>query len=134
MPELPQSNTVARKSSRYHMTTALLPLYHPFGTLALSLPDLDPTAFGLPAPVAVFDDPTRRSSNRQRRPAAKVRDADDPATTAHPPPFAVATPALESETKEKSSPRRRRGGGARWKAKAQRARRRGRHVPRQTSA
>jgi len=113
MPELPQSNTVARKSSRYHVTTALLPLYHPFGTLALSLPDLDPTAFGLPAPVAVFDDPTRRSSSRQRRPAAKVRDADDPATsTSHPPPFAVATPALESETREKSSPRRRRGGGA----------------------
>lgn len=109
-PELPQRSTVTHKSSRHHMTTPLLPLYHPFGTLALSLPDLDPTVFGLPAPVAVFDDPTRRSSHRQRRPAAKVRDAEDPATS-HPPSFIAESPTLESEVREKSSPRRRRGGG-----------------------
>ncbi|KAG8213774.1 hypothetical protein J3R82DRAFT_10485 [Butyriboletus roseoflavus] len=98
------------------MITPLLPLYHPFGPLALSLPDLDPTAFGLPAPVAVFDDPTRRSSNRQRRPAAKVRDADEPATT-HPPSFVAVTATLESDVREKSSPRRRRGGGPGGKRK-----------------
>lgn len=107
MPELSQRSTVTR---RHHMTAPLLPLYHPFGTLALSLPDLDPTAFGLPAPVAVFDDPTRRSSNRHRRPAAKIRDGDDPATS-HPPSFVAVTPAPESEIREKPSPRRRRGGG-----------------------
>ncbi|KAH0827585.1 hypothetical protein J3R83DRAFT_4308 [Lanmaoa asiatica] len=116
MPELSQRSMDTHKSSRHHMITALLPLYHPFGTLALSLPDLDPTAFGLPAPVAVFDDPTRRSSNRQRRPAAKVRDADEPATP-QPPSFATVTPTLESEVREKSSPRRRRGGGPGGKRK-----------------
>ena len=110
MPELSQSRTVVHKSMQHHMTTPLLPLYHPFGTLALSLPDLDPTVFGLPAPVAVFDDPTRRSSNRQRRPAFKVRDADGPSTS-HPPSFVAVTPIPELEVREKSSPRRRRGGG-----------------------
>lgn len=109
IPELSQRSTITHQSSRHHMTT-LLPLYHPFGTLALALPDLDPTAFGLPAPVAVFDDPTRRLSNRQRRPAAKVRDADDPVTS-HPPSHTAATPTPESEVREKPSPRRRRGGG-----------------------
>ncbi|KAF8557966.1 hypothetical protein OG21DRAFT_1456363 [Imleria badia] len=110
MPELSQRSSVVHKLSRHHMTTPLLPLYHPFGTLALSLPDLDPTAFGLPAPVAVFDDPTRRSSNRQRRPAFKVRDAVDPAPS-QPPSFVAVTPTPELEVREKSSPRRRRGGG-----------------------
>lgn len=116
MTELSQGGTITHKSSYHHMITPLLPLYHPFGSLALSLPDLDPTAFGLPAPVAVFDDPTRRSSNRQRRPAAKVRDADEPATT-HPPSFVAVTAALESDVREKASPRRRRGGGPGGKRK-----------------
>ena len=110
MPELSERGTLVHKSSRHHITTPLLPLYHPFGSLALSLPDLDPTVFGLPASVAVFDDPTHRSSNRQRRPAAKVRDADDPATS-NPPSFISVTLAPESEVREKMSPRRRRGGG-----------------------
>ena len=109
-PELSERSAVTHKSNQHHMTTPLLPLYHPFGTLALSLPDLDPTAFGLPAPVAVFGDPTRRASNRQRRPAAKVRDADDGATS-HPPSFIAVTPTPEFEVREKASPRRRRGGG-----------------------
>lgn len=57
---------------------ALLPLYHPLGPFALSLPDLDPSAFGLPAPPATIfddDDPERRVSTRVRRPAPKLRDA-----------------------------------------------------------
>ncbi|KAG9316439.1 hypothetical protein JVU11DRAFT_2473 [Chiua virens] len=116
IPELSQRSTITHKPSRHYMTNPLLPLYHPFGTLALSLPDLDPTAFGLPAPVAVFDDPTRRSSNRQRRPAAKVRDVDDPAPP-QPPSFGVTPPILEPEVREKSSPRRRRGGGPGGKRK-----------------
>lgn len=103
-PEVPQ------RSRRLDTPAPLLPLYHPFGTLALSLPDLDPTVFGLPAPVAVFDDPTRRSSHRQRRPAAKVRDAEDPAPS-HPPSVIAETPTPETEVRDKSSPRRRRGGG-----------------------
>lgn len=88
-----------------------LPLYHPLGRLALSVPDLDPTAFGLPAPAVIMDDPTRRSSNRARRPAPKVRDANEPAPS--PVPFIDAAPAPEPELKEKPSSRRRRpaGGG-----------------------
>lgn len=110
-PEESQRST-AHSSHRHHMTTPLLPLYHPFGTLALSLPDLDPTVFGLPAPVAVFDDPTRRYSNRQRRPAAKVRDTEEPVTSQLQ-TFTAETPTSEVEVKEKASPRRRRGGGKR---------------------
>lgn len=88
-----------------------LPLYHPLGRLALSLPDLDPTAFGLPAPAVIMDDPTRRSSNRARRPAPKVRDANEPAPS--PVPSIDIAPAPEPELKEKPSSRRRRpaGGG-----------------------
>ncbi|OBZ66526.1 hypothetical protein A0H81_13455 [Grifola frondosa] len=61
-----------------------LPLYHPLGRLAKTLPELDPAVFGLPNPVVAVDvlgdahnpDPTRRSSSRPRRPAAKVRDRE----------------------------------------------------------
>ncbi|KAF9245018.1 hypothetical protein BU15DRAFT_41623 [Melanogaster broomeanus] len=102
------TSTAAYKLSRHHIPT-LLPLYHPFGALALSLPDLDPTMFGLPAPVAIFDDPTRRS-NRMRRPAAKVRDANEAATPPLP-PFIEVTPTLEVEPKDRPSPRKRRSGG-----------------------
>ncbi|KAF8840049.1 hypothetical protein BDN67DRAFT_695100 [Paxillus ammoniavirescens] len=119
--ELSERGPATYRPSRRHMTT-LLPLYHPFGALALSLPDLDPAAFGLPAPVAVFDDPTRRSSNRTRRPAAKVRDANEAATPSLP-PFIEATPTPEVEPKDKPSPRKRRpaggggGGGSKRKRK-----------------
>jgi hypothetical protein len=87
-----------------------LPLYHPLGRLALSLPDLDPTAFGLPAPAVIMDDPTRRSSNRARRPAPKVRDANE--TAPSPVPFIDAVPAPEPEAKDKPAPRRRRAAGS----------------------
>ena len=78
----PPSTIYQSSRSKRHkrwMTGPSLPLYHPLGRLALSLPDLDPTAFGLPAPAVIIDDPTRRSSNRARRPAPKVRDANEPA-------------------------------------------------------
>ncbi|KIK99096.1 hypothetical protein PAXRUDRAFT_823133 [Paxillus rubicundulus Ve08.2h10] len=114
--ELSERGTATYRPSRRHMTT-LLPLYHPFGALALSLPDLDPTAFGLPAPVAVFDDPTRRSSNRTRRPAAKVRDANEAATPPLP-PFIEVIPTPEVEPKDKPSLRKRRpAGGSKRKRK-----------------
>ncbi|KIJ67572.1 hypothetical protein HYDPIDRAFT_108414 [Hydnomerulius pinastri MD-312] len=119
-PELPQRLTFSHKP-HHHRIPPLLPLYHPLGELALSLPDLDPTVFGLPAPVAIFDDPTRRSSNRTRRPAAKVRDAD--AATPPQPPFVDVTPTPDAEPKDKPSPRKRRpaggggGGGSKRKRK-----------------
>ncbi|EGN99630.1 hypothetical protein SERLA73DRAFT_179737, partial [Serpula lacrymans var. lacrymans S7.3] len=84
-----------------------LPLYHPLGRLALSLPELDPSTIGLSAPLVV-DDANRRSSGRARRPAAKVRDADETNDS-----ISQATNANTStlEAKEKQSPRRRRNGG-----------------------
>ena len=65
-------------------TQPSLPLYHPQGTLALSLPELDPSMFGHPSSVTIDDndipiddsDAGRRASGRSRRPAAKVRDRD----------------------------------------------------------
>jgi len=111
--------------------STLLPLYHPFGPLALSLPDLDPTTFGLPAPHVmtgglringIFDDPDvashLRSSNRARRLAVKLRDATEDTTRASVP--AGASPALvdlppvaesEPSVRDKQSPRKRRYGG-----------------------
>ena len=81
-----------------------LPLYHPLGRLALSLPELDPATLGLP-PLAV--DGSRRSSARTRRPAAKLREADDEAISSAP-----AIPAAAAfEVKEKASPKKK--GGAR---------------------
>ncbi|KAL4074291.1 hypothetical protein V8B97DRAFT_716091 [Scleroderma yunnanense] len=119
-------------SYKHPRMSTLLPLYHPFGPLALSLPDLDPTTFGLPAPhVAVgglgigisgiFDDPEAashlRSSNRSRRPAVKLRDATDDTTGAGvsvgaSPALVDVTPVPESEAPVKPSPRKRRNGGS----------------------
>ncbi len=50
-----------------------LPLYHPFGHLALSLPPLDPSSLGLPV-LPRSGNTIRQSANRARRPAPKLRD------------------------------------------------------------
>lgn len=50
-----------------------LPLYHPFGHLALSLPPLDPSSLGLPV-LPRSGDTIRQSANYARRPAPKLRD------------------------------------------------------------
>ena len=80
-----------------------LPLYHPLGRFALSLPPLDPTSIGLPCPAGL-DDTIRRSSSRARRPAAKLRDEEEISP-------AIPTAITEPEEKEKPSPRKRRAGG-----------------------
>ncbi|KAJ3794026.1 hypothetical protein GGU11DRAFT_349711 [Lentinula aff. detonsa] len=86
-----------------------LPLYHPFGKLAMSLPPLDPTAFGLPITI---DDDSSRSSSHSKRTGVKLRDAaveTDPI----PPVASVSTVAAIAarESKEKASPRKKRAGG-----------------------
>lgn len=81
-----------------------LPLYHPLGRFASSLPSLNPTSMGLPCPVGLGDT-VRRSSSRARRPAAKLRDGEEEIS----PPIPPANP--EVEEKEKPSPRKRRAGG-----------------------
>lgn len=106
----------------------LLPLYHPRGPLALSLPPLDPAQFGLPDRRVVVNDSTqqtqdvsRRSSSRARRPAAKVRDRDrdgaeddeSPGTPASGTSASNAPNTRDPPARERpSSPRKRRAGGA----------------------
>ncbi|KAF8070284.1 hypothetical protein FPV67DRAFT_1486836 [Lyophyllum atratum] len=89
-----------------------LPLYHPLGRLASSLPPLDPASVGLPTPIR-SDDAVRRSSARARRPVAKLRDVEDESLA----PTPTAIPVLDVEAKDKPSPRKRRAGGSKRKRK-----------------
>lgn len=50
-----------------------LPLYHPFGHLALSLPPLDLSSLGLPV-LPGSRNTSRQSASRVRRPAPELRD------------------------------------------------------------
>ncbi|KAL6308173.1 hypothetical protein BKA93DRAFT_602356 [Sparassis latifolia] len=96
-----------------------LPLYHPLGHLALSLPELDPAAFGLPSSLTIDDgelanDAGRRASSRTRRPAPKVRDRegggdDNDSVTSQ--ANALQNVAAEQAVPRERSPRKRRGGG-----------------------
>lgn len=77
----------------------------------MSLPPLDPTAFGLPVPINI-DDESTRSSSHSKRSGVKLRDAaveTDPV----PPVASVGTVAAIAarEVKEKASPRKKRAGG-----------------------
>ncbi|KAF7376003.1 hypothetical protein MSAN_00015000 [Mycena sanguinolenta] len=97
-----------------------LPLYHPLGRLALSLPPLEPSHFGHSPPISVDDsDSGRRSSARSRRPAAKLRDAEEDEVPNRAPISNVSAIAAVAarEIKEKASPRKRRGGGGGAKRK-----------------
>lgn len=103
-------NTVTHaklKRKRYPMSPPL-PLYHPLGRLALSLPPLDPATFGLPTPIRI-DDAVRRSSARARRPAAKLREAEEVLLPV--PTVSTIAAVAAREVKEKASPRKKRSGG-----------------------
>ena len=94
----------------------LLPLYHPLGPLAQSLPKLDPGLFGLPSSLSIDDgedqpdgeaDP--RSTSRSRRPGPKGREDDAQSNGT---PNGVDKAAQDATGRERnSSPRKRRGGG-----------------------
>ncbi|KAF7362038.1 hypothetical protein MVEN_00549200 [Mycena venus] len=106
-----RTDAVPRK--KYPMAPPL-PLYHPFGRLALSLPPLEPSHFGHSIPISIDDsDSGRRSSARSRRPAAKLRDAEEDEPPSRPPISNVSAIAAVAarEIKEKATPRKRRGGG-----------------------
>ena len=85
-----------------------LPIYHPLGRLALSLPELDP-GMRLQSSLSSVDDAMRGAASRPRRPAARVRDAADAdnGDTGSPLPVPVEVAAPP----EKPSPRKRRSGG-----------------------
>ncbi|TFK44583.1 hypothetical protein BDQ12DRAFT_708493 [Crucibulum laeve] len=114
MEEKPTGNQHLRRQK--YLSGPSLPLYHPLGRLALSLPPLDPAAFGLPVPI-MKDDPEPRSSARPRKQATKLRDVEDEFPTPMPSVSTIAAVAAR-EIKEKASPRKKRvGGGAKRKRK-----------------
>ncbi|KAG5646293.1 hypothetical protein DXG03_003890 [Asterophora parasitica] len=104
------SMPVSVKRKKYPMGPPL-PLYHPLGTLALSLPPLDPASVGLPT-IIRSDDAIRRSSARARRPVAKLRsDVTLTVEAVESPTLPVTSPLLDIESRDKPSLRKRRGGG-----------------------
>jgi len=106
------STSTAGKSfssaSTKHSMGPPLPLYHPFGKLAMSLPPLDPSTFGLPLPISIDDD-SSRSSTHSKRSGVKLRDAaveTDPI-----PPVASVSTVAAIAAREIKSPRKKRTGG-----------------------
>jgi len=91
-----------------------LPLFHPFGRLAMSLPPLDPTLFGLPTRAIPDDAFQLKLSSRSRRPTAKRREVDDQQMT---PTVSTIAAVAAREAKERPSPRKRRPGAAKRKRK-----------------
>ena len=85
-----------------------LPIYHPLGRLALSLPELDPS-MRPPSSLNSPDEAMRGTASRPRRPAARGRDGADAdnGDNGTPLPVPVEAPAPP----DKPSPRKRRSGG-----------------------
>ncbi|KAE9401590.1 hypothetical protein BT96DRAFT_880179 [Gymnopus androsaceus JB14] len=113
-PSQPKSSTLtaARSTPRVPMGPPL-PLYHPHGKLAMSLPPLNPSTFGLPLPITIDDD-SSRSSSHSKRSGVKLRDAaveTDPI-----PPTSVSAVAAIA-AREIKSPRKKRAGGGKRKRK-----------------
>jgi len=61
---------VRTAGSRQYPMSPSLPLFHPFGRLAMSLPPLDPTKYGLPVPAVPDKIQESKSSSRLKRPAS----------------------------------------------------------------
>ncbi|KIK66999.1 hypothetical protein GYMLUDRAFT_37030 [Collybiopsis luxurians FD-317 M1] len=90
-----------------------LPLYHPFGKLAMSVPSLDPAILGINLPVNVDDDISRTSSHSKRS-GVKLRDAAVETDPIPPVASVSAVAAIAArEIKDKASPRKKRAGGGR---------------------
>src|SRR6266849_3785448 len=101
------SASAATLKPKYPMKPPL-PIYHPLGRLALSLPQLDFSAHPQGS-LNQADDASRGAASRSRRPAARVRDAADTDSVDASTPLAV--PADAQISPEKPSPRKRRAGG-----------------------
>ncbi|KAH9940549.1 uncharacterized protein BXZ73DRAFT_75624 [Epithele typhae] len=94
-----------------------LPLYHPLGPLAQSLPPLDPGLFGLPSSLSIVDDSGdlndgdaagRSSSRAQRAPKSREPGIDESAGNGTPNGAEKTTDAPARD--RNPSPRKRRGG------------------------
>ncbi|KXN90204.1 hypothetical protein AN958_04694 [Leucoagaricus sp. SymC.cos] len=82
-----------------------LPLYHPLGELALSLPPLNPADFGLPLP-RLFDETSPKISVNSRRGSTKPPDVDEDVIV----PTVSSIAAVAANEVKRASPRKRRGG------------------------
>lgn len=93
-----------------------LPLYHPLGELALSLPPLIPTDFGLPS-QRTLQETHQESSRRSRRFSAKVSDAGEGMDGIGPTVSSIA--AVAANEIKRTSPRKKRvnGGNGRRRRK-----------------
>ena len=91
-----------------------LPLFHPFGRLAMSLPPLDPTLFGLPTRAIPDETLQPKLSSRSRRPTAKLREVEDQSIA---PTVSTIAAVAAREVKERPSPRKRRSGATKRKRK-----------------
>jgi hypothetical protein len=85
-----------------------LPIYHPLGRLALSLPQLDFSVHPQSS-LSQTDDAARGAASRSRRPVNRVRDAADTDSVDAGTPLSV--PADAPIPPEKPSPRKRRNNG-----------------------
>lgn len=94
------------RKKKNRITDYSLPLYHPSGQLALSLPPLNPTEFGLPL-LNISEEPSQRSSRRFRE---FLRDADEEMEILAPTVSSIAAVAA-SEMKRANPQKRRPGGG-----------------------
>ena len=103
-----------RFARRKYPMSPPLPLFHPFGRLAMSLPPLDPTLFGLPTRAIPDETFQPKSSSRSRRPTAKLREVGDQQLT---PTVSTIAAVAAREVKERPSPRKRRSGAAKRKRK-----------------
>ena len=103
-----------RFSRRKYPMSPPLPLFHPFGRLAMSLPPLDPTLYGLPTRAIPNETFQAKSSSRSRRPTAKLREVEDQQLT---PTVSTIAAVAAREVKERPSPRKRRSGAAKRKRK-----------------
>ena len=103
-------------SRRKRFAIPSLPLFHPHGRLALSLPPLDPTPYGLPI-LANPDKIEAKPSLRTRRSPTKPREVEDEPSSITPSVSTIAAVAAQVEMKERASPRKRRAGGAKRKRK-----------------
>ena len=103
-----------RFARRKYPMSPPLPLFHPFGRLAMSLPPLDPTLFGLPTRSIPDEAFQPKLSSRSRRPTAKLREIDDQPIA---PTVSTIAAVAAREVKERPSPRKRRPGAAKRKRK-----------------
>ncbi|KAJ7251756.1 hypothetical protein B0H12DRAFT_1118769 [Mycena haematopus] len=115
-----RTDTVPRKKIPNGPSSPVVPPVRPSGAV---LAASEAIAFWPLSPISIDDsDSGRRSSARSRRPAAKLRDAEEDEPLSRPPISNVSAIAAVAarEIKEKASPRKRRGGGGGAGAKRKR--------------